>query len=351
MYAHNCWYVAGWDHDVQGDRLHAIRIADEPVVVYRRQDGGLVALEDRCRHRFAPLSLGCREGDDLRCMYHGFKYAPSGRCIEIPGESTIPELARVRSYPVESRHSWIWVWIGEPAQADGALIPPAAGFDDKRWCLRHGHLDYAAPYELINDNLLDFSHLAYVHRNSFGTGPAFAMERPRVTRLPRGVRVDRWMRPGASNVSMRYDRPAEELDFYSSYDFLVPGVLLMFSGVYPAGTRAATGEGIPPLEQAISGSFTSQAVTPMTADSARYFFSWGPNAGEGADAQADAMIKVAHQAFAEDKVIIEAQHRVMRAGPHPAPLPTSADRAVLMFQRLMRSMMPESEPRKGAASS
>jgi len=61
MYAHNCWYVAAWDRDIAGDKLHAIRIADEPIVIYRRQDGGLVALEDRCRHRFAPLSLGCRD--------------------------------------------------------------------------------------------------------------------------------------------------------------------------------------------------------------------------------------------------------------------------------------------------
>jgi vanillate O-demethylase monooxygenase subunit len=120
----------------------------------------------------------------------------------------------------------------------------------------------------------------------------------------------------------------------------VPGVLLMFSGVYPDGTRATSGEDVPAPERAISGNFTSQAVTPLTADTARYFFSWGPNAGDGADAQAEAMIKVAHVAFAEDKLIIEAQHRTMRAAPHPAPLPTSADRAVLLFQRLMRSMMP-----------
>jgi phenylpropionate dioxygenase-like ring-hydroxylating dioxygenase large terminal subunit len=351
MYAHNCWYVAGWDRDIGADTLHAIRIADEPVVIYRRQNGALVALEDRCRHRFAPLSLGCREGDDLRCMYHGFKFAPSGRCVEIPGENAIPDLARVRSYPVEARHSWVWVWIGDAAQADPALIPPAVGFDDGRFRLRHGHLDYQAPYGLINDNLLDFTHLSYVHRNSFGAGPEFASERPRVTRLPRGVRVDRWMKPRQSNVSLRFDGPADQQETYGSYDFLVPGILLMFSGLYPAGTRERVGEGIPALGDAISGSFTSQAVTPMTADTSRYFFSWGPNAGEGAETQADAMIKVAHQAFAEDQVIIEAQHRSMRAAPHPAPLPTSADKAVLLFQRLMRSMMPGSETRKEALSS
>ncbi|MCC7461071.1 MAG: aromatic ring-hydroxylating dioxygenase subunit alpha [Gammaproteobacteria bacterium] len=340
MFAQDCWYVAGWDHDVCDDTLHAIRIADEPIVIYRRQDGGLVALEDRCRHRFAPLSLGCREGDDLRCMYHGFKFAPSGRCIEIPGETMIPELARVRSYPVVSRHSWIWVWIGAADRADAALIPPAAGLDDPRWCLRHGQLDYAAHYELIHDNLLDFSHLSYVHRNSFGAGPEFATERPRITRLPRGVRVDRWMPMRKPSVSVRSAADPAEQEFYSGYDFLVPGVLLMFSGAFARGTREQVGAGVPPMEAAVSGSFTSQAVTPMTTDTARYFFSWGPNAGPDAETQADAMYQVMLMAFNEDKVIIEAQHRTLRSGPHPAPLPTGADRAVLLFQRLMRSMMP-----------
>lgn len=340
MYALNCWYVAAWERDIDADTLFAIRIADEPVVIYRRQDGALVALENRCRHRFAPLSLGCREGDDLRCMYHGFRFAPSGRCVEIPGETEIPELARVKAYPVVARHSWVWVWIGDPAQADPALIPPAVGLDDSRWVLRHGQLDYEAPYQLINDNLLDFSHLSFVHRSSFGAGMNFAYQRPRVTRLPRGVRVERWSVPRNVNVSLRISGAAEDNEVYSSYDFLVPGILLMFSGVYPRGTQQRLGDATPRMADAVSSNFTSQAVTPMTAETSRYLFSWGPNAGPEAGTQADAMYQVMLMAFGEDKVIIEAQHRTMRAGPHPAPLPTSADRAVLLFQRLMRTMSP-----------
>jgi phenylpropionate dioxygenase-like ring-hydroxylating dioxygenase large terminal subunit len=340
MYALDCWYVAGWESDVGPDTLFAARIADQPVVIYRRQDGALVALEDRCRHRFAPLSLGCREGDDLRCMYHGFKFAPSGRCVEIPGETQIPELARVRAYPVAARHSWVWVWIGDPAAADPALIPPAVGFEDPRWVLRHGQLDYAAPYTLINDNLLDFSHLSFVHRRSFGAGMNFAYERPRVTRLPRGVRVERWSKPRNANVSMRIGGAVEDHEVYSAYDFLVPGVLLMFTGVYPRGTQQRVGDAAPPMAEALSSNFTSQAVTPLTAETSRYFFSWGPNAGPEARAQTDAMYQVMLMAFGEDQLIIEAQHRSMRAATHPQPLPTSADKAVLMFQRLMRTMMP-----------
>ncbi len=348
MFAQNCWYVAGWEQDFTADRLHAAKIAGERVVIYRKTNGDLVALEDRCRHRFAPLSLGCREGDDLRCMYHGLKYDPSGRCIEIPGQDRIPDIARVRSYPAVARHSWIWIWIGDAERADRALIPPAVGYDDGRYCLRHGQLDYAAPYHLINDNLLDFSHLSYVHRTSFGAGPEFAYERPTVARLSRGVRISRWLtsRPAARFSA---DREAPPSDHFSTYDFLVPGILLMYSGNFPAGTARALDHGPPREADALSSTFTSQAVTPIDAETSRYFFSWGPRSGDGADALAESMLQIALQAFNEDKTMIEAQYRVMRSAPHPPVLPTTADKPVLMFQRIMRAMGSESARTQPAA--
>src|ERR1700683_3001548 len=90
MFVRNCWYMAGWSRDFTRDELKAVTMLNEPIVIYRKNDGGLVALQDRCCHRFAPLSLGRLEHDDLRCMYHGLKFAPSGKCIEIPGPSQNP---------------------------------------------------------------------------------------------------------------------------------------------------------------------------------------------------------------------------------------------------------------------
>src|SRR5213592_5317325 len=151
----NCWYVAAWDHELIDGRLLSRTILEKPVVIYRGDSGKVVALDNRCCHRGAKLSNGRREGDDLRCMYHGLKFAPSGKCIQIPGQDTIADIARVTAYPVLEKHSWIWLWIGDSALADASLVPPAVGFDDGRYCLRHGQLDYASPYHLINDNLLD----------------------------------------------------------------------------------------------------------------------------------------------------------------------------------------------------
>jgi phenylpropionate dioxygenase-like ring-hydroxylating dioxygenase large terminal subunit len=198
MFIRNCWYVAGWDQELAPGALLSIKIIDDPILVYRTDDGDLVAMEDRCCHRLAPLSLGrLEDGCNIRCMYHGLKFDPFGRCVEIPGQDTIPSTARVRTYPVVGKHSWIWVWMGDPSLADEALIPPAVGYDDPRYILRHGNIDYAANYQLINDNLTDFSHLSYVHANSFGSTELWARIRPLIKVIDRGIRVTRWVgRPG-----------------------------------------------------------------------------------------------------------------------------------------------------------
>src|SRR5215472_7160636 len=129
MFLHNCWYVAGWSHDIATGSLVSRTILDEPIVLYRTADGSVVALEGRCCHRLAPLSGGRIEGDDLRCMYHGLKFAPSGKCIEVPGQDLIPSTAVVRSYPVAEQDCWVWVWMDDPGLADPAPILDALGHD------------------------------------------------------------------------------------------------------------------------------------------------------------------------------------------------------------------------------
>jgi vanillate O-demethylase monooxygenase subunit len=333
MYLRNAWYVAGWSADFPEGKLVARGLLDDVVVIYRKRDGGLVALRDRCAHRLAPLSLGRLEGDDLRCMYHGLKFAPSGQCVEIPGSpEKIPEAVRVKSFPVVERHSWVWVWPGDPALADESLIPMAIGLDDPDWVLRSGQLDYAANYRLINDNLLDFSHLSYVHPDSFGADEQWARKRAKVTPLERGVRVERWIE---NSIGFR-GPPA--IDHWSYYDFLVPGILLLGSKIYPAGTAASL-NGEAPTGMPLSQTFSCQAVTPLTETTSRYFFSWGPRNGPGAEAVADMLLKVAHQAFGEDKAIIEAQQKVIARSADVNPMPTPADRAVIAFQRILNRLM------------
>lgn len=347
-YVRNAWYVAAWSHDLQPEKPYPITILGERIVIWRTAQGGLHALEDRCVHRLAPLSLGRCEGERLRCMYHGLLFDPDGQVVEIPGQEAIPPKARVRRYTVVERHSWIWVWMGDAEAARDDLIPPAVGLDDPDYMLGTGQLDYAAEARLINDNLLDFSHLTYVHSQSFGSGPQFAQSQAKVTAIDRGVRYERWTENSLGSSSRTSTTP---MDNFMAYDFLIPGVLLMTGGVFPLGTAKRLGYAPPDLAEAVSGvTFTSQAVTPMTEKSARYFFSWGPHRRHGDEAYRDVLMAMADKAFGEDKVMIEAQQKVIDDTADPRIMPTAHDRGVTLFNRMVEKLVRDEAAERGRAA-
>jgi vanillate O-demethylase monooxygenase subunit len=327
MYVRNCWYVIAWDYELDAQSAIARTILNEPIVLYRTSTGAPVAMEDRCCHRFAPLSKGRIEGDAIRCMYHGLKFNSAGVCVEIPGQSAIPRAARVRSYPVKEKDSWIWIWMGEPAAADESLIPTTIGLSDPNWTFRSGRIDYQANYQLLNDNLTDFTHLSYVHANSFGAPADFALTRPNMERLDRGLRFWRWIdTPSRPPLDPQAPAPSEEVDSWQSYDYLVPGILIMHSAVFAKGAAARFQRKHPDkLVSPLTERFTSQAVTPMTDRTTRYFFSTGTRSGESSEAQADRMLAIANMAFDEDKQMIEAQQRVIDLDPGRKEMLIAAD--------------------------
>jgi vanillate O-demethylase monooxygenase subunit len=124
-----------------------------------------------------------------------------------------------------------------------------------------------------------------------------------------------------------------------TYDFLIPGVLLMWNGQYPAGTAAALEYGRPDFAAATGGvTFTSHAVTPLTGKTSRYFFSWGPHRDHGDAALRDQLMDLAAMAFGEDKTMIEAQQKVIDRTPDPRIMPTAHDKGVTIFSRLVERM-------------
>ncbi|EHJ59536.1 aromatic ring-hydroxylating dioxygenase subunit alpha [Novosphingobium pentaromativorans] len=304
--------MAAWSSELVGEAMMPREVLGEPIVLYRAADGSIVCMEDRCCHRLAPLSLGERDGDAVRCLYHGFKFARDGACVEIPGQKTIPRSACVQTYPATEKGGWIWVWMGDPARANLDLVPPAIGPGDEGWLTDQSHLDYDADYQLINDNLTDFSHLSYVHRNSFGATEFFADTRPKVTRLDRGIRIQRWMTSDTSKVM----ETAETHDRFQTYDYLVPGILLMRTTSYPAGAAQASGhdepaEDLPKLIEV----FSSQALTPIGAQKTRYYFSNSVNEAPGNEHALAGLMAMTFAAFAEDKAMIEGQQRIINADP------------------------------------
>lgn len=337
-YVRNTWYVAQWSTELPMGTPQATQILGEPIVLWRNDEGQVSAIEDRCVHRLAPLSLGRVEQGNLRCMYHGFLFNPQGQVISIVGQDSIPAKARVKCYPVVEQDSWIWVWMGSPERADPALIPRVNGIDHPEWALDHGTLDYAAEASLINDNLTDLSHVAFVHAKSFSATETFAESLPTVTAIDRGVRIERW----AENEPPLGKRvgdtdPADLLDVFLSTDYLVPGILRLRATLYPAGTFKRHGRvGLPAeLELKHFGLYSAQAVTPTGKGTARYFFSNGPRAPAPAAVRAFLWNEVVLKAFAEDRIMIEGQQRVIDLTPDPRILLAVGDQGTVMFNRLV----------------
>lgn len=121
-FLYNQWYVAGWSADLApGDRI-ARKFLNRPIVLWRSEAGKAYAMDDRCAHRAMALSAGPVVGDAIRCPYHGMEYGGDGRCTHIPAQDKIPDVARVRAYPLIERQGLLWIWMGDETKADEALV-------------------------------------------------------------------------------------------------------------------------------------------------------------------------------------------------------------------------------------
>lgn len=330
MFVRNSWYVAAWSHEVAADGLLARTIIDVPLVLWRDAAGAAVAFRDRCCHRAAPLSLGRREGEHLRCRYHGLLFDRDGRCVWTPAQEKVPARARVQTYPIVERHRWIWVWMGDPAAADPTLIPDTQWVDHPDWRSKPGYLHYDTNYLLIADNLLDFSHLPYLHPTSVGGSPDYAAVLPTMTKLPRGVRLTKWVKntePPAYSAQYGGYPPGAKVDRWMFYDFVVPGVLTMDSGMVPAGASAAPGQ----RENAIE--FRGcQALTPETEHSTHYFFAHCHNFLTDRPEVTDAIHAGILTAFEEDRTMITAQAQNLARDPKFHMVPLEVDSALAQFR-------------------
>jgi vanillate O-demethylase monooxygenase subunit len=327
----NTWYVAAWSHEIAPGALFARTITRVPLLLWRDAAGRVVALEDRCCHRAAPLSKGRREGDRVRCMYHGLLFDASGRCVEIPSQNFIPPAAKVRAFPTVERHKWIWVWMGEPERADESFIPDTHSLDDPAWRGVPGYLHYDANYLLIIDNLLDFSHLSYVHETTLGGSAKYAGIRPKVTRSACGVRVERWLLDDEPAPFLKKLRTwPGNVDRWNIYDVVLPGVLLMDSGSAAAGTGAPAGRRTDAAEF-----FGCQAVTPETETTTHYFFQQSHAFALDDSSVTDSLTRSVLAGFQEDRDMILAQQRILDLDPQAPMLALRMDTALASFRTML----------------
>jgi phenylpropionate dioxygenase-like ring-hydroxylating dioxygenase large terminal subunit len=341
----NSWYVAAWSHELGSDKLLARTLLNEPVVLFRKQNGQAVALADQCPHRAAPLSQGQLEGDELRCLYHGMKFNAGGLCTEIPGQAMIPPKTCVKAYPVAERDRFIWIWMGDPALADETQILDFFWHDHSQWRLKPGYIHYQANYQLVVDNLLDFSHLSYVHPTTLGTA-SNARTKAQIERLSDGehgqtvggpgLKITRWylddeMSPNHKRVASFTGR----VDRWQIYQWHAPAFLRMDAGSAPTGSGAPEGRRVP---EALQFRHTS-VQTPETYRTTHYFFCQAHHFGLDNPALTEAIYQDVVTAFEEDRRVIEAQQRVLDLTPDFKPLITAHDAGLNQARFIIRQRL------------
>jgi vanillate O-demethylase monooxygenase subunit len=168
-YPLNCWYVVATSDEV-GRSLLARQALGRRLLLFRQENGQLAVLDDRCAHRAAPLSMGTLDGDQVVCGYHGFTFAADGRCVRVPSQRHVPYGAQVRSYPVQERPPFVWVWPGNPALSRGIEPPDLPALRESGWTILGGSLEMAVNYMLLHDNALDRTHFPYVHPHRIHRG-------------------------------------------------------------------------------------------------------------------------------------------------------------------------------------
>ncbi len=336
MWLRNCWYVIAWDHEIplaNSAELFTRTVLGEPVLVYRTESGRLAALEDRCCHRLAPLSKGRREADCVRCGYHGLKFDAAGQCVDAPGIRIVPAKARVRTYPVVSHNQWVFVWMGDADKADPALLPDNFSCGDPAWRHKPGYMHYDTPYLLICDNLLDFSHLSYVHEKTLGGSTAIAQAVPQIERIDgpgqQGIKVTRHVPNVPAPPYYRKMRSFDAaVDRWFIYEFQLPGTLLMHSGGRPVTDAPDDMRNAVRLH-------SCQTLTPETETSTHYFFQQSHPADQGDASVTEGIYESLIAAFNEDKDMITAQHLNILRNPQAPMLPLAMDAALTQFRRLL----------------
>ena len=306
----NVWYVGAWSREVCEQPL-ARRILDTPVVFFRGEDGKAAALQNRCCHRAAPLSLGRVKGNLLQCGYHGLCFDSAGQCVRVPGQETVPPSARVPSYPVLEQDGAVWIWMGDPQAADPALAPRFARHSDPDWHWDGMHFGYAASYALLVDNLLDLTHVGYIHPNTIGGNEedhsAAEMQVERGERTAKGVR---WMRDVEPPTAYQALRPFPgRIDRCQVIGF-EPGLVTISVIAHETGRLVNDYDAMDGYE-----SHSFHAVTPESAARCHYFWAVGVPQRFMQPGLLDKKLELTRITFEEDRQMLEAQQRNLQEFP------------------------------------
>lgn len=262
------WYIACWSQDLLPGGILSRTIMDQPIVFFRTEQGTLGALHDRCPHRFAPLSGGKLVGEDLQCPYHGLQFDAGGACVHNPYGPAL-RAANVRSYAIEERHRAVWIWMADKEDADPALIPDFGYLADAPdTAFSAGLLHINAGYELLIDNIMDLTHVEYLHSNTLAGNGLVHKVKPVTREAEGGVEV-RWAVTdiALSPFHSKLHAPLVRGDQVSQVNWSAPTAMRLKNVVSAPGAPEDSG----------ATDLNAHFLTPETRLSTHYFFAASRN--------------------------------------------------------------------------
>ena len=329
----NAWYVACYSDDVLPGKPFGRKLLGEGVVLYRTTNGAVTAMKDRCPHRSFPLSASSIDGDDIVCGYHGIRFGADGACKHVPTQDHAPGAMRVTTFVVRETAPVVWIWMGDPARAERTPLPDCGWMlDGSGWATSRGFLQLAASYVLLHENLLDLSHLSFLHARTFGT-PDYARA-PFETEIgEERIIVRRMVAP--TRLPPLYSGPlgihGDAARIVTS-TYMSPG--LSISAVVLRNLE------LPEEARTDHHIQTAQLVTPCDRDLVHYHFVIARDFVTG-DKQVSAFIQTSIEAaFAEDAFALESLARIRREDPDRDFMERSigSDKAGVMLRRRLRKL-------------
>src|SRR5690606_24567046 len=261
------------------------------------------------------LSFGKVKDGCIECPYHGLVYDATGACVRVPGQAKVPPGARVRTWPAAEKWRWIWIWMGDPAKADTALIPDFHWNDDPGWAAVGDYFHVKGSWRLMVDNLLDLSHVAYVHASTLGTDRVADFP-VKVRREDGAVHVDRWIfgepPPPMFAEEGGFSGP---VDRWQMITYTPPAHFVIDVGCAEPGSGAPEGD----RSRGIT-LYSNHSITPESAAGAHYFWHHARNFRLDEPALTERLAAATRTAFGDDVVIIEAQQRRLERAPPGKPI-------------------------------
>jgi vanillate O-demethylase monooxygenase subunit len=225
--------------------------------------------------------------------------------------------------------------MGDPALADPDRIPDFHWLDDPGWGAKGDLIHAKCHWQLIVDNLLDLTHLAFLHETTIGNTAVAEGAKVKVERGEDSVRVTRWMIDSpAPPTYVKAGGFTANVDRWQIIDWTAPGFVRLDVGATPTGTGAPEGRRVGGINMR-----NLNAITPETERTTHYFWAQAHDFDAHNPATTELVFQQVRTAFLQDWEVFEAQQRSIDAAPDAPEIDLAADAGALQARRIVARLL------------